>query len=507
MIYPQFEQVVAYARHFNVIPICQTFLADTETPIGLFQKCRQDDGAFLLESAEGASKWARYSFVGSDPFLTFTAKDGKTFIRRQNGEQDVQRGNPLRQLQQLVSQFHCPQYEDFPPFLGGCVGAIGYESMQYVKQVPVPEMDPMKSPDLHFMFYDRLFVFDHLKQQIIAVQLLRVPPNEAHKHILREQYEAVKAKLNQQVNDLQNKNAPRAAAPALDDGETEMPLSYRSNMTKEMFMTQVEKAQAFIRAGNVKQVVLSQRLEVDVTTDPFDVYRVLRTLNPSPYMYFLQMGEETIVGASPEVLVKVTNGMVEVRPIAGTRKCGKSADEDQQLAEELRQDKKEQAEHRMLVDLSKKEIEHVAKEGTVELKQFMDVEHYSHVMHMVSHITGQLKKELRPFEALVSCFPAGTVSGAPKTGAMEIIAELEGERRGVYAGGIGYMAFSGNLDACIAIRTIVFKRGKAYIQAGAGIVRDSIPEHEYDESLNKARALLTALARAETIFKPVAQRS
>lgn len=269
----------------------------------------------------------------------------------------------------------------------------------------------------------------------------------------------------------------------------------------------MEKAKAYIHAGDVLQVVPSQRLEVDVSADPFNVYRVLRTLNPSPYMYVLQMREETIVGTSPELLVKVTDGLVETRPIAGTRKRASTLEEDNRLAEELLRDKKERAEHTMLVDLGKHDVGRVAEHGTVEVKQFMEIERYSHVMHMVSHVTGQLKKNLNPYQALISCLPAGTVSGAPKLKAMEIIAELEGERRGIYAGGIGYLAFSGNLDTCIAIRTIIFKNGKAYIQAGGGVVADSDPEREFEESLNKARALLTALAHAEVMFQPLVQRS
>lgn len=507
MIYPQFDRVEALARDFNVIPICQTFLADTETPIGLLQKCKQNRYAFLLESVEGAARWARYSFVGSDPFIIFTARDGEVRIQQRNGTTDVQTGNPLEALAALVSQYRCPQYEGYPPFLGGCVGSLGYEAIQYIERLSIPKSDPVQSKDLHFMFYDRLCVFDHLKQQVIAVQLVHVPERDPDPKFLRERYDKAKKQLNTWITFLQNFERNGLTTPALQDTESEISLTYRSNMTKEAFIKQVEKAQAAIRAEEVRQVVLSQRLEVDVTTDPFDVYRVLRNLNPSPYMYYLQMGEETVVGASPEVLVKVTNGEVETRPIAGTRKRGNTPEEDRRLAEELLNDDKELAEHEMLVDLGKEEIGRVCEPGTIELKQFMEIEHYSHVMHIVSHVTGLLKRQHSPFQALTACFPAGTVSGAPKLRAMEMIATLEGERRGIYAGGIGYMAFSGNLDTCIAIRTILFKQGKAYIQAGAGIVADSVPENEYEESLNKARALLTALARAQSLFQPIVQRS
>ncbi|WP_418304052.1 anthranilate synthase component I family protein [Novibacillus thermophilus] len=296
-------------------------------------------------------------------------------------------------------------------------------------------------------------------------------------------------------------------SPNVQDGKNVTPVPYRSNVTKAAYLSCVEKAKAYIRAGDIFQVVLSQRLEVEVTADPFNVYRVLRTLNPSPYMYVLQMGDETVVGTSPELLVKVTDGLVETRPIAGTRKRAASVEEDDRLAEELLKDEKERAEHLMLVDLGRNDVGRVTEYGTVKVAQFMEIERYSHVMHMVSHVTGKLKKGVSPFRALTSCLPAGTVSGAPKLRAMEIIAELEGERRGIYAGGIGYLAFSGNLDTCIAIRTIVFKNGKAYVQAGGGIVADSVPENEYEESINKARAMLTALAHAENMFQPMAQRS
>lgn len=507
MIYPQFDHIVTLARDYNVIPVCQTFLADTETPIGLLQKNKQNDHAFLLESVEGAARWARYSFVGSDPFLIFAARDGEMRIQQRNGTTEIRTGNPLESLEELVSEYRCPKYEGYPPFLGGCVGSLGYEMIQYIERIPTADSDPLQSQDLHFMFYDRLCVFDHLKQQVIAVQLIHVPEQDPDIELLRERYDAAKKQLSAWIAFLQSNESTRMVTPAVQDVEANVSLKYRSNMTKDAFMRQVAKAQEAIRAGDVQQVVLSQRLEVDVTIDPFDVYRVLRTLNPSPYMYYLQMGEETIVGASPEVLVKVQDGQVETRPIAGTRKRGNTVEEDQCLAEELLNDDKERAEHEMLVDLGKEELGRVCEPGTVELKQFMEVEYYSHVMHIVSHVIGQLRSPYSPFQALTACFPAGTVSGAPKRHAMEMIAALEGERRGIYAGGIGYMAFSGNVDTCIAIRTIVFKQGKAYIQAGAGIVADSVPENEYDESLNKARALLTALARAQILFQPTVQRS
>lgn len=505
MVYPSFSQIPTLAHEYNAIPVCQTFLADTETPIGLFQKCRHDDYAFLLESVEGGTRWARYSFVGSDPFLIFTAKDGRIDIRKRHGEREVKYGNPLREFERLLEAYHSPKYEGFPPFLGGGVGSFGYETMRYVDELPLSPADPLQSPDIHVMFCDRLLVFDHLKQQVIAVQLLRAP-NDVDEEQLKRRYEQTIKDLDGWIDQLRQHPNDHITNPGRSNDAFVEPLTYRSNTDQATFLSDVEKAKTYLSTGEVQQVVLSQRLEVDVTTDPFNVYRVLRTLNPSPYMYCLQMGEETVVGTSPELLVKVTDETVETRPIAGTRQRGSNPTDDRHLAEQLLDDEKERAEHMMLVELGKEDIRRVAVDGTVELKQFMTIERYSHVMHMVSHVSGQLKKDISPLQALLACIPAGTVSGAPKRRAMELIAELEREQRGVYAGGIGYLAFSGNLDTCIAIRTILFKHGKAYIQAGAGIVSASVPEKEYEETLRKAEALLTALAQAETMFRGVEAR-
>lgn len=505
MAYPSFAQVSTLAHKYNVIPVCRTFLADTETPIGLFQKCRHDEYAFLLESVEGGTRWARYSFVGSNPFLVFTAKDGRIDIRKRHGEREVKYGNPLHDLEQLLEVYRCPTYEGFPPFLAGGVGSFGYEALRYMDELPLSPVDPLQSPDIHVMFCDRVLVFDHLKQQVIAVQLLEVP-DRRDKEQLKHRYERTIKDLDDWIVQLRKHRNNHIAFPGRSNDAFIKPLKYRSNTDKATFLSHVEKVKAHLNFGDIQQVVLSQRLEVDVTTDPFHVYRVLRTLNPSPYMYCLQLGEETVVGASPELLVKVMGNTVETRPIAGTRKRGSNPAEDQHLAEQLLHDEKERAEHIMLVELGKEDIQRIADDGTVELQQFMAIERYSHVMHMVSHVTGQIKKGISSIQALLACMPAGTVSGTPKQQAMEMIAELERERRGVYAGGIGYLAFSGNVDTCIAIRTILFKCGKAYIQAGAGIVSASVPEKEYEETLSKAEALLIALAQAETMFRGVEAR-
>lgn len=499
MVYPSLQQVVAYSRDYDVIPVCQTFLADTETPISLFQKLNRSTYAFLLESVEGDTKRARYSFIGTDPSFLFTAKDGCVFIRNEKGEEVREAGPPLEMLQRFVGKRRSPAYDGFPPFLGGGVGYVGYECLSDVRGISAPESDPLHCPDVQFMFCDRLLVFDHLERLVIAVKLLYVP-RPASLAELTKAYEATLDELNRWIRHLEQ--IPSVPSPLISEGiQSDGIVPHRSNMTKATYMDKVKQAKQLITQGEVQQVVLSQRLEVDLAVDPFHVYRVLRSLNPSPYMFYLQLGKQTIVGSSPEMLVRVNGGVVETRPIAGTRRRAASKEEDERLAQELLQDSKEVSEHMMLVELGKEEIARVCESDSVELKQLMVLERYSHVMHLVSHVSGRLRTSLSPFDALVSCMPAGTVSGAPKDRAMEIIAELEAERRGPYAGGVGYISYSGNLDTCITIRSILFKNGKAYVQAGGGIVADSVPEKEYEESMNKARATLTALALAKEMLQ------
>ncbi|WP_054949626.1 anthranilate synthase component I family protein [Numidum massiliense] len=531
MIHPQVSEVVHLARTYNAIPICRTVLADTETPIGLFQKVKRSRYAFLLESVERGEKWGRYSFIGSEPFLVFKAKDSRVTVRTAAGasasthqtdrtrtavgaagrtnevnraaEQTVLCTDPIGELERIVEQYRSPEYEGYPPFLGGAIGALSYEALCYAKNIPVPAADPLAVPDVHVMLCRRMLAFDHLTNHVIAMQLLHVPPAADDARMAQLYEETVSELVAWSDGVLQSQRRGAHAFPSGRAAQTSVqaPLSYRSNVTKQTFMDNVVRAKQHIARGEAGQIVLSQRLEAAVEAAPFDVYRVLRTINPSPYMYFLALDEETVVGASPESLVKVSGGVVETRPIAGTRKRAADRDEDERLARELLQDAKELAEHAMLVDLGKGDLSRVCDAETVEVTQSMAVERYSHVMHLVSRVSGRLKSDLGPFAALTACIPAGTVSGAPRERAMQIIADIEGERRGIYSGGIGYLAFSGNIDLCIAIRTIVFKHGKAYIQAGSGIVAGSVPENEYEESLNKARALLAALAQAEQMYQ------
>lgn len=500
MTTPQAEQVITLAKDYNLIPIVRTLLADMETPIRIFRRIAKQDRAFLLESVEGGVQWARYSFIGTNPFLMITAKKGEVVLER-NGEKQISRtSKPVDELKAILRGYRSPKLPDLPPFTGGAIGFFGYDLLQYYEKLPAHQIDDLNMKDMQFMFCDQVIVFDHVKQRILLVANVHVQDGDRDEDILRS-YKLAEKKLDEMVDILQQEgpgeNFNHRPLPE------EVDLSdVRSNLTKEQFIANVERGKEYIRAGDIFQVVLSQRFHLETEVDPLHVYRVLRTLNPSPYMYYLKMDDEIIVGTSPEALVKVEGNRVETRPIAGTRPRGKTNVEDLALEAELLKDEKERAEHLMLVDLGRNDLGRVSEFGSVKCDSYMEIERYSHVMHMVSKVSGELRQDKDFFDAFLSCLPAGTVSGAPKLRAMEIIAELEKEARGTYAGAIGYLGFSGNMDSCITIRTIVFKNGHAYVQAGGGIVWDSIPENEYQESVNKAKALLTAIRTAEIMFPP-----
>jgi len=499
MMTPSLEQVITLSSQFNLIPVVKRLLSDMETPIRVFQRYAQRDRAFLLESVEGGVQWARYSFIGTDPFLMVSGKQGRIVLEK-NGVEEIMNGKPVEELKALLRSYRSPKLEEMPPFTGGAIGFFGYDLLQYYENLPAHAVDDLHMDDIRFMFCDSIIVFDHVKQQILLVGNVHVKDGDTDLDIARE-YEAVSRKLEDIAEQLQEQgpreNVNRHSIPQdVELGDI------KSNMTKEQYISNVEQAKEYIRAGDIFQVVLSQRFHIETEVSPLHVYRVLRTLNPSPYMYYLKMDDEIIVGTSPEALVKVNEGRVETRPIAGTRPRGISESEDRALAEELLADEKERAEHLMLVDLGRNDLGRVSKFGTVKCDSFMEIEKYSHVMHIVSNVTGQLDEDKDFFDAFLSCLPAGTVSGAPKLRAMQIIAELEKEARGAYAGAIGYLGFSGNMDSCITIRTLIFRKGKAYIQAGAGIVWDSVPEKEYEETVNKAKALLKAIRTAEIMFPP-----
>jgi len=502
MLFPNREAFGRYARDYNLIPVTRTLLADTETPIRVFQQFSEEPHAFLLESVEGGAKWARYSFIGTDPFLVVRGKSGKLEVERR-GVYETYAEQPVDFLRGLLAQYRSPQFEGYPRFMGGAVGFFGYDLLRYYeKKLPPHRVDDLKMNDVQFMFCDQLIVFDHLKQNMMIVANAHIPM-DAGEAELDEAYRAANERIDRAIARLQGGGG--AAANAFTPRTPSEPVAIqaedlRSNLTKDAFLGNVVKAKEYIRAGDIFQVVLSQRFEMDTNVSPLHVYRVLRTMNPSPYMYYLKMGEERIVGTSPELLVRVEGDKVQTRPIAGTRPRGKTPEADLALEGELLADEKELAEHLMLVDLGRNDIGRVSVPGTVKVDAYMDIERYSHVMHIVSNVSGTLRKDKDFYDAFLSCMPAGTVSGAPKLRAMEIIAELEQEARGAYAGAIGYLGFSGNLDTCITIRTIIFREGKAYVQAGAGIVWDSVPEKEYEETVNKAKGMLTAIRTAEAIF-------
>jgi len=478
MYYPTLDEVRRLKQHGNLVPVYHEIMADLETPVSAYLKIARGNHSFLLESVEGGEHIARYSFIGTEPSLVLKAGDEAPT-------------DPLLLIEKEFSKFRLVPTAGLPRFHGGMVGYLGYEVAGYFERLPSPDHDPLGLPEFMLMLADTLLVFDHLTHKIKIV---------SHVHLdddIDTAYRQATHKIDSLVQRLRQP-VPSESSPAIPSPQS--PVS--SNLSQAEFESRVSQAKDYIYAGDVIQVVLSLRLAKPTSASPFAIYRALRSLNPSPYMYYLHLGDFHIIGTSPELLVRVEDGMVSNHPIAGTRPRGKSAAQDSALEEELRNDEKERAEHIMLVDLGRNDIGRVSEPGTVKVTQLMDVERYSHVMHLVSHVQGKLSPGLSHFDALRAGFPAGTVSGAPKIRAMEIIAELEPDKRGPYAGAVGYFDFSGNLDTAIAIRTIVITNGIAYIQAGAGIVADSIPEREYQECLSKAQALLTAIEQTEANYAP-----
>ena len=487
-----FDQFKSYAREGNVIPVYSTFMADLLTPVSAFLRLQQHSSrAFLLESVEGGEKTARFSFLGVDPFLTVHFDDHELKVETQGQIQTIA-GDIFHYLNDLFSRYKPVRPSGLPRFTGGAVGYFGYETIRYIEDIPIQVDRKPDLPEAVVMLFDTVLAFDHLRHQIYVIKnvFLREDAGADLRKIYDDAMEHIAVVADQLEKEI------KAA------GEPTPPLSeIVSNVDKPQFCEMVRRAQEYISAGDAFQVVLSQRFEQDISVRPFDIYRALRVINPSPYLYFLQMDERCVIGSSPELLVRVEDGVVEVRPIAGTRPRGSDEDEDLRLQEDLLRDEKEIAEHVMLVDLGRNDVGQVSEAGSVDVSEFKIVEKYSHVMHLVSNVRGRLKAGLNALDALKACFPAGTVSGAPKIRAMQIISELERERRGVYAGALGYLDFSGNLDTCIAIRTIVTRDQTAYFQAGAGIVADSVPEREYQETIHKSAALRDAIAFAERGLK------
>lgn len=497
MYQPELQEVIRLSKDYNLIPVSRDLMADTETPIRVFYHFQNEPRAFLLESVEGGVNWARYSFIGTDPFMIVRGKGERIEIETPE-EKQVLDAPPVETVQNILSKYSSPSLPDFPRFTGGAVGFFGYDLQQYYGNLPPHLHDDLQMNDIHFMFCDQVIVFDHVKQQIKIIANVHIPDGASELEV-EQAYRDTCRKMRETEGKLRLPLRVPMSIPGALDMDVDM-TNVKSNLKPEKFMENVNKAKDYINAGDVSQVVLSQRFMIETDVSPLEVYRILRTMNPSPYMYYLKLDEETIVGTSPELLVRVEGDRALTRPIAGTRRRGKDDAEDRALEKELLADEKERAEHIMLVDLGKEDISKVSEPGTVECDSFMEVERYSHVMHIVSNVSGKLRSDMNFFDAFLACLPAGTVSGAPKTRAMEIISELEHEARGAYAGAIGYLGFSGNMDSCITIRTIIFKEGKAYVQAGAGIVQDSVPENEYMETVNKAKGSIKAIRVAEALF-------
>ena len=474
-----------------ILPVTRRCSADLLTPVSAFLALRQQSlCSFLLESVEGGEKLARYSFLGSDPFLIAKAK-GKHVqysIKRDSIPLPLPppNSNIYEALRFLLDCYEEIKLPHVPRLTGGAVGFMGYDTIQLVERVPPPPPDTLGLPDASWCFYDTLVAFDHVKHQIVLMASVFITEDTD----LKDAYASAMSRIEALEKTFRDPNRPSPTPVSLEDEELQ------SNITRENFEAAVDRGKAYIYEGDIFQVVLSQRFELSFRGDHFNLYRALRQVNPSPYLFYFDFVDYTLAGSSPEVLVRVENGEAEVLPIAGTRKRGTTIEEDQELEKDLLDDPKERAEHLMLVDLGRNDLGRVCSFNSVTLNKYAYIERYSHVMHIVSSVIGTVKPNLGPIDVLAACFPAGTVSGAPKVRAMEIISELEPTKRGVYAGAVGYIDFSGNMDTCIAIRTMVIKDNQVYIQAGAGIVADSSPPLEFEETENKARALKQALLMA-----------
>ena len=495
MYYPTLEDFREAAKSGNTIPVYRSILADMETPVSAFYKLMPDNYAFLLESVEGGENIARYSFLGSQPSVLFHSKGHQVTIEYlEKGETVVQEyEDPFGALEEMMQNYRPVDTEELPKFHGGAVGYMSYDMVRFVEELPDNTEDDLQLPDCFFMIAETILIFDHVNHQIKVV---------ANAHIdgdVDAAYANALAKIEALVEKLTTASETHLRRNS-DEHQEQPDKIPQSNFTKSDYEAVVKRAKEYVAAGDIIQVVPSQRFSCPVSVDSFEVYRALRVINPSPYMYYLKFDGFDIVGASPEMMVRVEDGIVQTVPIAGTRPRGTTPEEDQELEQMLLADPKERAEHVMLVDLGRNDLGRVCEYHTVEVTDLMIVERFSHVMHIVSHVTGRLREDLTAFDVLRACLPAGTLSGAPKIRAMEIIDELEPTRRATYGGTVGYFSFSGSADTAITIRTAVIKDNTAYVQAGGGIVADSVPETEYYETMSKARAMLSAIALAEQGF-------
>lgn len=470
-----------------MVPVFRDILADTDTPVSAFMKINDGGDAFLLESVEGGEKWGRYSFLGASARKVIRSK-GSTIEVVEDGSVARTEGDPLEAVKELLATFRPASLEGAPRFFGGAIGYMGYDIVRHVEKLPDSSPRLLGLHDIYLMLTDTFLVFDNVEHRIKVVSNAYIGEDTDIDAAYIDAVRKIDGLVDRLRGGLPQK---KEAAPAAG------PLRISSNFRKEDFLRAVERVKEYIVEGDIFQCVLSQRFSTPLAADPFDIYRALRVINPSPYMFYLKLGEATLVGSSPEILVRVEGENVNVKPIAGTRKRGRDEDEDASLEKDLLADPKELSEHIMLVDLGRNDVGRVARPGTVEVDELMTVERYSHVMHIVSNVKGLMKKGLGSFEALKACFPAGTLTGAPKVRAMEIIEELEPCKREVYGGCVGYFDFSGNMDMCIAIRTMVIKDSTIHLQAGAGIVADSVPEKEFEETENKARGMLKAVEMAK----------
>jgi anthranilate synthase component 1 len=493
MAYPALKEFLSLSNKGNVIPVYQEINVDLDTPVSAFLKLSKDDYSFLLESVEGQEKLARYSFLGTRPALVFKSKGRNIEIHYPHiskVKKFTTETSPIDEVKNIMQGFRSVVVKGLPRFCGGLVGFIGYDMVRFFENIPDKNRDDLNVADAVLLLADTLLVFDHVNHTIKIVSNVILPQRKLSLGQKKSLYNKALKKIREIQADFL-RPIKQDKALSLAKGK-----SFTSNFKKSAFEKIVSLAKEYIRKGDIIQVVPSQRFKVATKKDPFAIYRTLRSLNPSPYMYFLKLKDFALVGASPEMLARCEDGIIQSRPIAGTRPRGKDEDEDRRLAQELINDKKERAEHLMLVDLGRNDLGRVSRVGSVKVEEFMSIEKYSHVMHLVSEVKGRLdNKRYDIYDVLKATFPAGTVSGSPKIRAMEIIDELENTRRGPYAGCVGYFSFSHNMDTCITIRTILVKSGFAYVQAGAGIVADSVPEKEYFETVNKAKALIEAIIK------------
>ncbi|HVJ66775.1 MAG TPA: anthranilate synthase component I [Caulifigura sp.] len=486
---PDFAAWSQLAPQATQIPVYREILGDTLTPVSAYCRAGWKSQAFLFESVVGGERIGRYSFLGGDPNVRIEAFGEEVHLTRDGRTETTTHKDPLELLQKLVDEHRSIHLPGLPRFCGGAVGYAGYDVVRYVERLPNPPQDDRQLPDLSFALYETMVVFDHIRKTILVVS------HASTQGDLKANYAAACRRIDDLCRRLQTAPDGLEAHDIHPQGQPQ--LQWKSNFTQPEFEAVVERSKEYIRAGDIFQVVLSQRLELETTASALEIYRALRVVNPSPFMFLLDTPHCQLIGASPEIMVRVEEGEVTIRPLAGTRPRGRDDAEDKALADELLADPKEVAEHVMLVDLARNDVGRVAQYGSVRLSDVMVVERYSHVMHITSDVTGQLKPGLKALDALKAGLPAGTVSGAPKVRAMEIIDELERNRRGPYAGAVGYLDYTGNMDTCIALRTLVLMGNKAYIQAGAGLVADSVPSAEYQETLNKAKGLLRAIETAE----------